>query len=139
MFVGVAYRGLAGKLLFPMVTSTAARTAMKVIKARSFQTSLQFLCCQVLRKLIPSEKNVIDALDFPPGLRAFLENNLSWLLRPSELGSDNRARRRRSCSKGSSSESSSSDNDDSDAEGPQAKRIRLDLSLTDDSAGEETS
>ena len=124
---GVAYRGLAGKQLFPMVSSTAARTAMKVIKARSFQTSLQFLCCQVLRKLVPSEKNVIDALDLPPGLRAFLENNLSWLLRPSELGSDIRARRR-SCSKGSSSESSGGE--DSDA--PQTKRIRLELSLMDD-------
>ena len=68
-----------------MVASTAARTAMKVIKACSFQTSLQFLCCQVLRKLVPSDLNVISALQLPPGLRAFLENNLSWLLRPCEL------------------------------------------------------
>jgi hypothetical protein len=82
---GVAYTGLTGKTLYPMVASTAARTAMKVIKACSFQTSLQFLCCQVLRKLVPSDLNVISALQFPPGLRLFLENNLSWLLRPCEL------------------------------------------------------
>ena len=35
--------------------------------------------------MVPSHLDVIDELSFPPGLGAFLANNLSWLLRPSEL------------------------------------------------------
>ena len=85
---GVGYTGLSGKVLYPMVSSTAARTGMRLIKACSFQTSLQFLCCQVLREMVPSHLDVIDELKMPPGLQAFLTNNLSWLLRPNEL-SDN--------------------------------------------------
>ena len=82
---GVGYTGLSGKVLYPMVSSTAARTGMRLIKACSFQTSLQFLCCQVLREIIPAHLDVIDALKLPPGLQAFLTNNLGWLLRPNEL------------------------------------------------------
>ena len=47
MSTGVAYRGLKGKTLFPVVSSTAARSGMKVISCRSVRTSLQFMCCQV--------------------------------------------------------------------------------------------
>ena len=71
-----------------MVSSTAARTGMRLTKSCSFSTSLQFLCCQVLRKIVPSHLDVTEALELPPGLHAFLTNNLSWLLRPSELESD---------------------------------------------------
>ena len=139
LLTGVAYSGLAGKTLYPMVASTAARTAMKVIKACSFQTSLQFLCCQALRKLIPSDQNVVDAIDLPPGLRAFLDNNLSWLLRPSELSHGGTTRS--SClspgikrswsdtsdtSDGSDSESSSDDDltEDTTLTPPRPKRRR---------------
>ena len=68
-----------------MVSSTAARTSMKIIKACSFKTSLQFLCCQTLRRIVPDNLDVLNAVALPPGLRAFLANNLSWLFRPSEL------------------------------------------------------
>lgn len=68
-----------------MVCSTAAQSGMKIIKARSFQTSLQFMCCQVLRKIIPCHMDVFEVLQIPPGLRDFLHNNLSWLLKPGEL------------------------------------------------------
>ncbi|XP_046353158.2 SPRY domain-containing SOCS box protein 3-like [Haliotis rufescens] len=78
--LGVAFRGLQGKTLFPMVSSTAARSGMKVVTCRSFRTSLQFMCCQVLRRLIPNHLNVLEALTLPPGLCAFLENNMGWLL-----------------------------------------------------------
>ena len=65
-----------------MVSSTAAQSGMKLIQAVSFSTSLQFMCCQVLRNLVPLHQNVCDALVLPPGLRDFLLNNLSWLLQP---------------------------------------------------------
>ena len=107
---GIAYRGLAGKKVFPMVSSTAARTGMKLIRACSFTTSLQFLCCQVLRRLVPHHLDVTDALSMPPGLQAFLQNNLSWLLRPSELSQDIRCRRKRGRSR-SQSESSEDETD----------------------------
>jgi hypothetical protein len=69
-----------------MVCSTAARSGMRLIKSCSFRTSLQFMCCQVLRRIIPSDQSVLEVIDLPPGMRAFLTNNLSWLLRPCELG-----------------------------------------------------
>ncbi|KAK2182650.1 hypothetical protein NP493_342g00022 [Ridgeia piscesae] len=108
MPLGVAYRGLCGKMLYPMVSSTAARSGMRIIKASSFQTSLQFLCCQVLRTIVPSHLDVIDVLSFPPGLRAFLANNLSWLLRPSELSRKvtTQTKRKRAQSRGNSESSS---------------------------------
>lgn len=81
--LGIAYRGLQGKKLYPVVSSTAARSGMKVIKCRSFKTSLQFMCCQVLRTVIPAHLDVLKVIDMPPGLREFLENNISWLLQPS--------------------------------------------------------
>lgn len=80
MYAGVAFAGLRGRTLYPMASSTAARSGMKVISSRSFPSSLQFLCCQKLRKFIPSHLSVLDTLSMPPGLRAFLANNMSWLL-----------------------------------------------------------
>ncbi|XP_070581096.1 SPRY domain-containing SOCS box protein 3-like isoform X2 [Ptychodera flava] len=78
--LGVAARGLQGKKLYPVVCSTAARTGMKIVKTRSFPSSLQFLCCEALRKCIPQNKKVLSVLELPPGLRHFLQDNLSWLL-----------------------------------------------------------
>lgn len=65
-----------------MVCSTAARTGMKIVRSCSFPTSLQFMCCQVLRNYIPGDKDVGEAINLAPGLKLFLFNNLDWLLRP---------------------------------------------------------
>lgn len=65
-----------------MACSTAARTGMKIVRSSSFPTSLQFMCCQVLRQCIPADKDVTKALRIAPGLKLFLVNNLDWLLRP---------------------------------------------------------
>ncbi|KAH9502309.1 SPRY domain-containing SOCS box protein 3 [Bulinus truncatus] len=78
--LGVAFKNLQGRTLYPMACSTAARSGMRVISSRSFPTSLQFLCCQRLRKWVPPHLSVLDALAMPPGLRAFLANNMTWLL-----------------------------------------------------------
>ncbi|KAK3090883.1 hypothetical protein FSP39_015464, partial [Pinctada imbricata] len=80
--IGIAFRGLQGKTLFPVVSSTAARSGMKVICNSSFPTSLQFMCCQMLRKCIPRHLDVLKVVSLPPGLRDFLENNVRWLLQP---------------------------------------------------------
>ena len=65
-----------------MVCSTAARSGMKIIRSCSFNSTLQLLCCQTLRRFIPCHLSVTDALTLPPGLRAFLVNNMAWLLWP---------------------------------------------------------
>ncbi|PVD18829.1 hypothetical protein C0Q70_21382 [Pomacea canaliculata] len=79
--LGVAYHGLRGKVLYPVVSSTAARSGMKVICTRSFPSTLQFLCCMMLRRQVHHNKCVLDVIKVPPGLSTFLHNNLSWLLR----------------------------------------------------------
>ena len=68
-----------------MISSTAARSAMKLTKAITCETTLQFFCCQVLRSHIPKHLGVVDVLHLPPGLRVFLENNFGWLLSSADL------------------------------------------------------
>ncbi|XP_041362407.1 SPRY domain-containing SOCS box protein 3-like [Gigantopelta aegis] len=92
--LGIAYRGLQGKTLYPMVSSTAARSGMKMITSRSFRTSLQFMCCQELRRLVPEHMAVLDAVPLPPGLKAFLENNMGWMLQPYCMAKVNVSRKR---------------------------------------------
>ncbi|XP_002736871.1 SPRY domain-containing SOCS box protein 3-like [Saccoglossus kowalevskii] len=77
---GVAFKGLQGKKLYPVVCSTAARTGMKIVKTRSFPTTLQFLCCDAIRRYIPKDLKVLAVLELPPGLQSFLQDNLGWLL-----------------------------------------------------------
>lgn len=77
--LGIASRGLKGKTMYAMASSTAACSGMRIIRSCSFPSSLQFLCCTKLRELIPDEKDVLREIDLPPGLRVFLENNLGWL------------------------------------------------------------
>ncbi|GFQ64795.1 SPRY domain-containing SOCS box protein 3 [Trichonephila clavata] len=78
--LGIASRGLKGKTMYAMASSTAACSGMRIVRSCSFPSSLQFLCCTKLRELIPDEKSVLKEIDLPPGLRVFLENNLDWLL-----------------------------------------------------------
>ena len=102
---------------------------------------LHFSFWQVLRRLVPPNQSVIEALALPPGLRAFLDNNLSWLLRPSELAADLRPRRKRSRSPHSDmSESSSSDEEEGEEEeeGPPSKRVRVEVTSEEDSGEEGT-
>ena len=40
------------------------------------------MCCQALRKVIPSHLDVLNVIDLPPGLKDFLKNNIRWLLQP---------------------------------------------------------
>ena len=43
------------------------------------------MCCQTLRNIIPQQLDVLEVIEMPPGLRDFLDNNISWLLKPSPL------------------------------------------------------
>ena len=89
--LGVACSGLKDKTLYAMASSTAACSGMRIVHACCFPSSLQFLCAVKLRELIPDDKNVLDVVNMPPGLKQFLQNNLSWLLNKSDLEEDFKA------------------------------------------------
>lgn len=80
IFTGTAYTGLHGRTLYPMACSTAARSGMRIISSRSFPTSLQFMCCQKLRRCVPAHLDVLEALTMPPGLKQYLANKMAWLV-----------------------------------------------------------
>ncbi|KAM9716486.1 SPRY domain-containing SOCS box protein 3 [Menidia menidia] len=78
--IGVAATRLQNKKLYPMVCSTAAKSSMKVIRACYAPTSLTYLCCAQLRRMLPSCcPDVVEALDLPPGLRPLLQTRLGWV------------------------------------------------------------
>lgn len=74
-----------------MASSTAACSGMRIVHACCFPSSLQFLCAVKLREIVPDDKNVLDVIAVPPGLKQFLQNNLSWLLDKSDLEEDFKA------------------------------------------------
>ncbi|XP_061561324.1 SPRY domain-containing SOCS box protein 3 [Phycodurus eques] len=86
--VGVAASRLQSKKLYPMLCSTAAKSSMKVIRACYTPTSLQYLCCTRLRKILPARPDVLTALELPPGLLALLRRRLGWLFSVTEAEGD---------------------------------------------------
>lgn len=63
-----------------MVCSTAAKSSMKLIRSHSAATTLQFLCCTQLRKILPNCADALRVLPLPPGLRLLLSSQLGWVL-----------------------------------------------------------
>lgn len=63
-----------------MVCSTAAKSSMKLIRSHSAPTTLQYLCCTQLRKMLPNCADALRVLPLPPGLRLLLSNQLGWVL-----------------------------------------------------------
>ncbi|XP_035255190.1 SPRY domain-containing SOCS box protein 3a [Anguilla anguilla] len=78
--IGVAATELHNKKLYPMACSTAAKSSMKVIRSCFAPTSLQYLCCARLRRLLPDRADALGLLPLPPGLRLLLHNKLGWVL-----------------------------------------------------------
>lgn len=77
---GVAATHLQNKRLYPMVCSTAAKSSMKLIRSHSAPTTLQYLCCTQLRRMLPACADALRVLPLPPGLRLLLANQLGWVL-----------------------------------------------------------
>ncbi|CAG0879832.1 unnamed protein product [Darwinula stevensoni] len=78
--LGVAFHGLKHQKLYPMVSSTAARSGMRLVSARSFPMTLQLLCLEQLRHCLPKELSILDAFPWPPGFARFLCNNFWWIV-----------------------------------------------------------
>uniref|UniRef100_A0A8C2DA61 SPRY domain-containing SOCS box protein 3 n=1 Tax=Cyprinus carpio TaxID=7962 RepID=A0A8C2DA61_CYPCA len=78
--IGLAATHLQTKRLYPMVCSTAAKSSMKLIRSHSAPTTLQYLCCMQLRKMLPNCADALRVLPLPPGLRLLLSKQLGWVL-----------------------------------------------------------
>uniref|UniRef100_A0A673G1E2 SPRY domain-containing SOCS box protein 3 n=1 Tax=Sinocyclocheilus rhinocerous TaxID=307959 RepID=A0A673G1E2_9TELE len=78
--IGIAATHLQNKRLYPMVCSTAAKSSMKLIRSHSAPTTLQYLCCMQLRKMLPNCADALHVLPLPPGLRPLLSKQLGWVL-----------------------------------------------------------
>ena len=122
-----------------MACSTAARSGMRVISSRSFPSSLQFLCCRRLRQFVPDHLSVLDTVNMPPGLRAFLANNMTWLLQVPQVPGPNATA---PPSKGyvcpiclplKAVFEGCDENDESDEEDVQINRVALNLTESSDS------
>lgn len=78
--LGVAAKGLNGKSLYPIVSSTAARTKMKLQRSSSTSFSLQYLCCAAVGKSLPNIE-ALRSLPIPPGVKRHLCNELDWIFK----------------------------------------------------------
>jgi len=72
--LGVAFQGLKNKQLYPIVSSTSARSGMKLICAQSFPNSLQFDCIKQLSHKYSPDGSLLP-LCLPPGLSRVVQNN----------------------------------------------------------------
>ena len=72
-YLGVAFRGLQNvtEELYPMVSSTAARTTMSLVTMKKDFGSLQERCCQTIVKSLP-HKAYIHYLELPTTLKSNL-------------------------------------------------------------------
>jgi len=81
--LGIAFDGLLGKQLYPMISSTAARTKMRLLCSHKTSFSLQYLCCKEISKTIPShlQSNALDSLPLPKGLKRYIGWRLDWVFK----------------------------------------------------------
>lgn len=48
LFIGIAFRGLKNMEIYPVVSSTAARSAVRLVSSIATKETLQMLCLQVI-------------------------------------------------------------------------------------------
>eukprot|EP00794_Sanderia_malayensis_P009089 gene9089-10058_t len=77
--LGIAARGLQGKVLYPIIASTAARTRMKLEYSRSAVFSLQYQCVKEISKQICNSPTDIDQLPLSKNLKTYLKEHNYWL------------------------------------------------------------
>ncbi|EFA08917.1 SPRY domain-containing SOCS box protein 3 [Tribolium castaneum] len=74
--LGVAFQGLKSHKLYPMISSTAAQSAMKMTCAISIESSLQLTCLQCIIK----HPELYKQFKSIPGLAKIYEHNFFWML-----------------------------------------------------------
>ncbi|OXA56603.1 uncharacterized protein LOC110848658 [Folsomia candida] len=82
--IGKAFSGLQGKVLYPLICSTAARSGMNLVFCRSYPATLQLQTMLSLGKsmLLPDNVSLFKVLPdniIPPGLKVWMKNNFWWI------------------------------------------------------------
>ncbi|KAG5890770.1 hypothetical protein JTB14_016507 [Gonioctena quinquepunctata] len=78
--LGIAFSGLKGQILYPMLSSTAAQSAMRIICSVSEESTLQMQCLQLISKypvLYEQYKEI-------PGLTRLYERRYFWIVPTNE-------------------------------------------------------
>ena len=148
--LGVAFDGLLGKQLYPMISSTAARTKMKLVCSYKTSFSLQYMCCKEISKQIvtpaaatlsntpdknnnnirhdkKTTTNILDSLPLPKGLKRYIGWRMEWVFK---LNNAPPPKTKSSSTRASQQPISPSSNDSTTAaatattSGPRRKRIR---------------
>ena len=141
--LGVAFDGLLGKQLYPMISSTAARTKMKLVCSYKTSFSLQYMCCKEISKQItptttallttPDKNNntnnrhhrkttnILDSLPLPKGLKRYIGWRMEWVFK---LNNAPPPKNKSSSTKASQQTPPSSSTDNATSSGPRRKRVR---------------
>lgn len=79
--LGVAFEGLLGKQLYPIISSTAARTRMKLVCSYNTGFSLQYLCCREIGRNIPCTPEAVASLSIPNAMKRYLSWHMDWVFK----------------------------------------------------------
>jgi len=79
--LGIAFRGIPrDAVIYPAISSTAARGGFKLVSAKSFCTSLAFECIKMACAMEQDDRlNFLERLSCYPGLAATVKQNYSFL------------------------------------------------------------
>ena len=77
--LGVAASNLQGKILYPIIASTAARTRMKLECSHSTVFSLQYLCVKEISRHIDHTAEAVEELPLSKGLKMYFHRHVKWL------------------------------------------------------------
>lgn len=74
--LGVAFKDLKAHELYPMMCSTAAKSAVRLCCAVTEKSSLQLLCLQVIR----NSADLHERFNKIPGLTRTFQNKYFWIM-----------------------------------------------------------
>ncbi|CAL8123755.1 unnamed protein product [Orchesella dallaii] len=126
--LGVAFEGLQDKgALYPIISSTAARSGMNLIFCRSYSSSLQLQAMLSLSRTLYSQKDnasLFEVLPLPPGLKLWMKNHYWWIVscpdrdrkREEELNNRSKRENRNKLPGNESSTNKTSDGEDKEEE-----------------------
>lgn len=104
--LGVAYTGLKGIELYPMVCSTAAKSAMRITCSIQFESTLQLKCLQLIVNTPHLYKEYCDI----KGLKRIYDQNYFWMVpKTAPVAEDDKTNKRKT---GNSTGSGETDDDD---------------------------
>lgn len=84
--LGIAFDGLLGKKLYPVISSTAARTRMTLLCSYTTGFSLQYLCCKEISRNISYAPDLIADLPIPSGIKRYISWHMDWVFKINNSG-----------------------------------------------------